>query len=120
MADTIKVRIEYSGGPGHAARIVDADTGALIEGAFHLEIDAKDGPPVATITAYAYELDITTDARVIKICPECRRDIEALEAAEEDSIPRSEQRDWNALAASHGNAPLFPDLLADQEPEGGE
>jgi hypothetical protein len=78
MADTIKVKIEYSGGPGMAARIVDADTGALIEGAFHVEIDAEDGPPTATITAYVYELDITTDARVIKVCPKCRRDIEAL------------------------------------------
>jgi hypothetical protein len=87
MADTIKVRIEYNGGPGYAARIVDADTGALIEGAFQLFINAEDGPPVATILAHAYELDITTNARVIKVCPECRRNIERLEAADQEQEP---------------------------------
>lgn len=87
MADTIKVKIEYSGGPGQAARIVDADTGALIEGIFHLEIDAKDGPPVATILAHAYELDIITNAIVIKVCPICERELVALPIEAVDQEP---------------------------------
>jgi hypothetical protein len=69
----IRVKILYDGeGPGHTARIVDAETGELISGAFRAEIDAT-GVPMATIYAYMPIIDVTTNARLIYVCADCRR-----------------------------------------------
>lgn len=70
---TIKIRIRYDGGPAHTAKITDAETGATIEGAFRLELDARNGIPIATLYTYQPVIDVTTDAKVLALCPGCQK-----------------------------------------------
>ena len=73
MADTIKIRIQYDGGPAHAAKITDAETGAQIEGAFRVVLDANNGLPSATLYTYQPIVDVTTNATVLALCPNCQK-----------------------------------------------
>lgn len=82
MADTIKVKITYDGGPAHAAKVVDAETGKDIAGAFRVELDASTGLVTATVYAYQPIVDVTTNATVLRVCPGCQKVFDDEQAAE--------------------------------------
>jgi hypothetical protein len=73
--DTIRLRIQYDGGPAHAARITDVNTGATLEGVFSVSLDASKSLPEAVIKVYQPVVDIETDATMINVCAACQRQI---------------------------------------------
>lgn len=75
MADIIRVKLTYDGGPACAARITDVNTGATIEGAFYVSFDANKSLPEAIIKVYQPVVDIETNAKVVNVCAACQRQI---------------------------------------------
>lgn len=77
MAEMRKVRLEFLG-PAHSKslKVTDLETGKVIpviSADFHADMKSI---PILTITTYHTQVEIETEARVIHLCPGCKKERE--------------------------------------------
>ncbi len=79
----MKVKIENMGGPAYNTRIIDAETGKMIENAFSVTWTATsnrhDEVPTATISVYMPVVSVWADATIKQVCPCCGQSVPSSE-----------------------------------------